>query len=102
MVLHMADDVTGQIFIQNAEPRAYEWIELAQQDSRVEAILVKLTTGGAYGAIVMGHSTMLLALLARFGLLGSANDYAVAFTGVPVHPNFVKSAAPVGQNGQPG
>jgi hypothetical protein len=63
------DPVTTELIQVNSENCVNAWVDLAQKDKRVEQLLMKLTTGSAWGGVVMAHAPIALALMARKGVL---------------------------------
>lgn len=116
MFAHMADPPTAELIRYNKVACADAWIMLARRDRRVKALLVKLTTGSAWSAVLMAHVPILLPVLMRKGILpGGALFGGAPFNSMPgmgaddggsVTDNWPYGAAedfpgtvPFGQNG---
>jgi hypothetical protein len=69
MFAHMADPMTAELIKSQKEACADAWVILARRDARVKALLKRLTTGSAWGAVMMAHIPIILPLLMRKGIL---------------------------------
>jgi hypothetical protein len=69
MIAYMADPTTAELIKTQKEACADAWVILARRDARVKALLKRLTTGSAWGALVMAHLPIVLPLLMRKGIL---------------------------------
>lgn len=58
-------EAIGQTKIQIADA----WIDLAQKDPKVLKLLEKLTTGSAWGGVVMAHAPLIIPILAKYGIV---------------------------------
>lgn len=63
------DPAIGMIIQQHADKAAESWVKLARKDARVKSLLNKLTTGSAYGDVIVVHIMMAFSILAAKGLL---------------------------------
>jgi hypothetical protein len=69
MLASMTDPPTAEILRVQKGACADAWVILGRRDKRVKALLVKLTTGSAWGAVFMAHMPIVLPLLMRKGIL---------------------------------
>lgn len=65
----LGDMETAALIGSNADSCVDAWITLAQQDRRVENFLTKITTGSAWGGVVMAHAGIVIPMLAKRGIL---------------------------------
>lgn len=87
MLASMADPPTAEIIRVQKEACADAWVILGRRDRRVKALLVKLTTGSAWGAVFMAHMPIVLPLLMRKGILpGGALFGGAPFNAFPDTP----------------
>ena len=69
MAAFLVDGDAQQAIANTKEACVDAWIELAQQDAKVMKMLTKLTTGSAWGGVVIAHGTMILPILAKRGII---------------------------------
>lgn len=80
----MIDPEAMVLIQQNKAKCADAWIILARRDRRVKALLVKLTTGSAWSAVIMAHGAIVLPLLMKKGILpGGALFNGAGFQAMP-------------------
>jgi hypothetical protein len=84
MLAYMTDPPTAEVLKVQKEACADAWVMLARRDARVRALLRKLTTGSAWGAVFMAHMPIVLPLLMRKGILpGGALFGGAPFNAMP-------------------
>lgn len=66
-LIALRDPLTGLIIIKSAEQRATELVNVAKHHKKLLEILRRIAKGGDYGACVMGHVSMIIAILAVHG-----------------------------------
>lgn len=87
MLASMTDPPTAEILRVQKGACADAWVILGRRDRRVKALLVKLTTGSAWGAVFMAHVPIVLPLLMRKGILpGGALFGGAPFNHMPEAP----------------
>ncbi len=72
------DPTIAVIITEHAERAAEAWVKLARKDARVKSWLNKLTTGSAYGDVILVHVMMVMGILAAKGLV----------PGMPIMPDY--------------
>lgn len=66
-LIALRDPLTGLIVIKSAEERATELINVAKHHKKMLEVLRRIAKGGDYGACIMGHLSMIMAILAVHG-----------------------------------
>lgn len=69
MAVSAVDTYTGALLIQRAEQRASELVAVAKHHPGMLKMLSQVTAGNDYIACIIGHGTMLYAVMAHFGQL---------------------------------
>lgn len=69
MMCYMFDPFSAEMIGATKHACADAWIELAERDKRVAAFLKRITTGSAWGGVIMAHLSMVLPILARKGIV---------------------------------
>lgn len=88
MLASMTDPPTAEVIRVQKGACADAWVILGRRDKRVKALLVKLTTGSAWGAVFMAHMPIVLPLLMRKGILpGGALFGGAPFAAMPDMPS---------------
>lgn len=88
MLASMTDPPTAEVIRIQKGACADSWVILGRRDKRVKALLVKLTTGSAWGAVFMAHVPIVLPLLMRKGILpGGALFGGAGFSVMPDAPS---------------
>lgn len=60
------------------------WIDLARQDPKVERMLKRLTTGSAWGGVIMAHASLVIPIMASRGIMpGGALFGGAAMNAMP-------------------
>lgn len=67
-IIKALDRDIGIAVIENAEDCGEAWDDLARTNPRVRALLMKLISGGAWGAVLMAHLPILLAIVMKDGI----------------------------------
>lgn len=67
-IIKAMDRDIGIALIESAEDCGEAWDELARTNPRVRAFLLKLITGGAWGAVIMAHLPILMAIVMKDGI----------------------------------
>ena len=70
---------TGAAMVNNAEHASEAWLDLADQNPRVKAALVKFTEASAIGSLVAVHLSMAVPLLASRGVI--PDQFVAAMSG---------------------
>lgn len=71
MGLNFVDPISGMEVAASADALAASWIVLAESNPKIKKFLVKITTGGGVGAVVIAHGMVALPILARHDMLPS-------------------------------
>lgn len=67
-IIKAMDRDIGIAVIESAEDCGEAWDDLARTNPRVRAFLMKLISGGAWGAVLMAHLPILLAIIMKDGI----------------------------------
>lgn len=67
-IIKAMDKPIGIAVIESAEDCGEAWDELARTNPRVRRALMKLISGGAWGALIMAHAPIFLAILMKDGI----------------------------------
>lgn len=62
-----ADD--GMVIVQNAEPLAKAWADLAAEDARVRKAIDRVMTGSAWGGVIFATGTVAMGIANNHGML---------------------------------
>lgn len=67
-IIKAMDRDIGIAVIESAEDCGEAWDDLARTNPRVRAFLMKLIAGGAWGAVLMAHAPILMAIIMKDGI----------------------------------
>lgn len=71
MGLNFIDPISGMEVANSADALAHSWIILAESNPKVKKFLLKITTGGGVGAVILAHGMVAIPILARHDKLPS-------------------------------
>lgn len=71
MGLTFVDPFDGMTIAEGSDKLAHSWIVLAESNPKMKAFLVKLATGGGWGAVIIAHAMVAYPILAHHDMLPS-------------------------------
>jgi hypothetical protein len=66
---NLAIQADSVVIVQNAEPYAHAWCELAKTDKRVYKALKTLCVGGAWGTVIIATAAIIVPIAGNHGYL---------------------------------
>lgn len=69
MACYMWDPFVSELIGNSKVQCADAWIDLARKDAKVLRLLERMTTGSAYGALLMAHIPIVIPVLAKHGIV---------------------------------
>lgn len=87
MAVFMFDGESALIIENTKDKCADAWIELAERDPKVKQFLVRITSGSAWGGVIIAHGMMIIPILAKRGIVPGGALFDGALFNMTPEPN---------------